>query len=219
VGVPNVVLIVLDDLGFADLGCYGSRIATPRIDELASGGLRFNGFHVTALCSPTRACLVTGRNQHVVGMGWLADRPTEGPGYSVRIPKSAGSVARLLRERGYNTFAVGKWHLVPASERGPAGPFERWPLGMGFERYYGFTGSMTDQWRPVLIRDNSLVEPPGLPADGYHLSEDQTSTEVETTRAANASESSRPPVSAMVTNSLVVPWAQHATRRAGSEIQ
>jgi arylsulfatase len=167
-----VVLIVLDDMGFADLGCYGSRIATPHIDALASGGLRYNRFHVTALCSPTRACLMTGRNQHAVGMGYLADFSMGFPGYTNRIPKSAATMPRLLRDGGYSTFAVGKWHLAPGDEVGPAGPFDHWPLGMGFERYYGFVGGMTDQWRPSLVRDNSHIDPPESPVSGYHITED-----------------------------------------------
>jgi len=171
-GAPNVVVIVLDDVGFAQLGCFGSGIATPHIDRLASEGLRYNRFHVTALCSPTRACLLTGRNHHAVGMGFLSDLPLALPGYTARIPKSAGTLPRLLRDAGYNTMAVGKWHLVPGGERTYAGPFDRWPLGYGFERFYGFLGGDTNQWSPHLVRDNEYVDPPRSPADGYHLSED-----------------------------------------------
>ena len=120
-GAPNVVLVVLDDTGFAQLGCFGSGIETPNIDRLAANGLRYNRFHVTALCSPTRACLLTGRNPHAVGMGFLTDMPTAYPGYTGRIPKSAATMPRLLRDAGYNTFAVGKWHLVPSGERSHAG--------------------------------------------------------------------------------------------------
>ncbi len=170
--VPNVVLIVLDDLGFAQLGCYGSDVATPRIDALAAHGLRYNNFHVTSLCSPTRACLLTGRNHHAVGMGFLTDIPMTLPGYTSRIPKSAVTLPRLLRDAGYNTLGVGKWHLTPRTESGPTGPFERWPLAMGFERYYGFLRSNTSQWTPDLVRDNGFVEPPRSPTEGYHLTED-----------------------------------------------
>ncbi len=159
-GAPNVVLIVLDDLGFGQLGCFGSDIATPAIDGLAAGGLRYNHFHVTSLCSPTRACLMTGRNHHAVGMGFLTDIPMAFPGYTGRIPKSATPLPRVLRDAGYNTLAVGKWHLVPGGERSSAGPFDRWPLGFGFERYYGFLQGDTNHWAPHLVRDNHYVEQP-----------------------------------------------------------
>ena len=172
---PNVVMIVLDDLGFADLGCFGAEIATPNIDLVADGGLRYNSFHVTSLCGPTRASLVTGRNHHAVGMGIGPEVPMRFAGYTGRIPRSAGTLPRLLRDAGYNTLAVGKWHLTPRFERTQAGPFEHWPLGLGFERYYGFLGGMTDQWTPHLVCDNRFIEPPLAPEDGYHLTEDLAS--------------------------------------------
>jgi arylsulfatase A-like enzyme len=175
---PNIVLIVLDDLGFAQLGCFGSDIATPNIDRLAANGLRYNRFHVTAMCSPTRACLLTGRNHHAVGMGYLTDTPMTYPGYTGRIPRSAVTMPRLLRDAGYNTMAVGKWHLVPAGERSHSGPFDRWPLGFGFERHYGFLQGDTNHWSPNLVRDNHYVDPPRAAAEGYHLTEDLADTAV-----------------------------------------
>jgi arylsulfatase len=171
-GAPNVVLIVLDDMGFAQLGCFGSGIATPNVDRLAANGLRYNRFHVTAICSPTRACLLTGRNHHNVGVGFLTDLPMRYPGYTGRIPKSAVPLPRVLRDHGYNTMAVGKWHLTPGGDRTEAGPFDAWPLGFGFERYYGFLNGDANQWAPSLVRDNNYVEPPRTPDEGYHLSED-----------------------------------------------
>jgi len=171
-GAPNVLVVVLDDLGFAQLGCYGSDIATPHIDALAAGGLRYRRFHVTALCSPTRACLLTGRNHHAVGMGFLTDIPIGFPGYNGRIPPSAATLPRVLRDAGYSTFAVGKWHLTPRWEESASGPFARWPLGLGFERYYGFLGGDTNQWTPDLVCDNGFVDPPRPPEEGYHLTED-----------------------------------------------
>ena len=168
-------MIVLDDLGFAQLGCYGAEIATPNIDRLADNGLRYNSFHVTSLCGPTRASLVTGRNHHAVGMGIGPEVPMEFAGYTGRIPKSAGTLPRLLRDAGYSTLAVGKWHLTPRFERNQAGPFEHWPLGLGFERYYGFLGALTDQWTPHLVCDNRFVEPLLAPQEGYHLTEDLAS--------------------------------------------
>ena len=129
-GSPNVVAVLLDDTGFAQLGPFGSDIATPTIDRLAADGLRYNRFHVTALCSPSRASLLTGRNHHAVGMGFLCDLPTGFPGYTSRLPKSAATLARILRDGGYNTMAVGKWHLTPRNDRTAAGPFDTWPLGV-----------------------------------------------------------------------------------------
>ncbi|MBO0732333.1 MAG: arylsulfatase, partial [Acidimicrobiaceae bacterium] len=177
-GSANVVVILLDDMGFGQLGCFGSDISTPHIDGLATDGLRYNRFHVTALCSPTRACLLTGRNHHAVGMGFLADIPLAFPGYSARIPRSAAGLPRLLRDAGYSTFAVGKWHLTPRGERSLAGPFDHWPLGMGFERYYGFLHGDANQWTPNLVSDNHYVDPPALPEDGYHLTEDLADTAI-----------------------------------------
>ena len=169
---PNVVVIVLDDLGFGQLGCFGSDVATPNIDRLAAEGLAYNRFHVTAICSPTRASLLTGRNHHAVGMGFLTDLPMAFPGYTARIPRSAVPLPRLLRDAGYNTMAVGKWHLVTGGERSHAGPFDRWPLGFGFERHYGFLQGDTNHWSPNLVRDNHYVDPPATPDEGYHLTED-----------------------------------------------
>jgi arylsulfatase A-like enzyme len=171
-GAANVVVIILDDVGFAQLGCFGSDMATPNIDALASGGLRYNRFHVTAMCSPTRASVLTGRNHHAVGMGFLADMPMAYPGYTCRLPPSVTPLPRVLRDAGYNTTAIGKWHLVPRGERSHSGPFDRWPLGYGFERFYGFLQGDTNQWTPNLVRDNHYVDPPRGPEAGYHLSED-----------------------------------------------
>jgi arylsulfatase len=171
-GAPHVVVIVLDDLGFAQLGCFGGDVDTPAIDRLAAGGLRYRSFHVTSLCSPTRACLLTGRNHHAVGMGFLSDIPIGYPGYNGRIPRSAATLPRLLRDAGYSTFAVGKWHLTPRWEQSASGPFERWPLGLGFERYYGFLAGDTNQWAPELVSDNGFVDAPAAPEAGYHLTDD-----------------------------------------------
>jgi arylsulfatase A-like enzyme len=177
-GAPNVVAIVLDDVGFAQLGTFGSDISTPNMDRLATGGLRYSRFHVTALCSPSRACFLTGRNHHAVGMGFLADIPLAYPGYTARLPRSAAALPRLLRDAGYSTLAVGKWHLTPRFERSAAGPFGQWPLGVGFERYYGFLQGDANHWAPNLVSDNHYVEPPAGPWDGYHLSEDLASTAI-----------------------------------------
>lgn len=169
-GSPDVVVVVLDDVGFSDFGCYGSEIDTPVIDSLAAGGLRYNNFHTTAVCSATRACLLTGRNHHSVGMGAVADWDTGFPGYRGWVAPSAGTLAEMLRPAGYGTFAVGKWHLAPIDETSPAGPYDQWPVQRGFDRYYGFLEAAMNHWAPVLVEDNHRVSPPDRP--GYHLSED-----------------------------------------------
>ena len=171
-GAPNVIAIVLDDTGFGHLGAFGSDIGTPHLDTLAADGAAFNRFHVTSLCSPTRASFFTGRNHHAVGMGFLADIPLGFPGYDARLPKTAATLPRLLRDAGYSTMAVGKWHLTPRWQRSAAGPFDTWPLGLGFERYYGFLQGDTNHWAPNLVCDNHYIEPPRRPEEGYHLSED-----------------------------------------------
>ena len=169
-GAPHLLFIVLDDVGFSDLGCYGSEIRTPHMDRLAAGGLRYTNFHTTGVCSPTRTCLLTGRNSHAVGMGSIAEWATGFPGYQGRVTKRAATLAEILRPRGYNCLAVGKWHLMPIYEATAAGPFDHWPLGRGFDRWYGFHGALTDQWHPELFEDNHPVDTPKRP--GYHLSED-----------------------------------------------
>ncbi len=174
-GAPNVIVVVLDDLGFAQLGCYGGlggRLRTPHIDELAATGLRYQNFHTTALCSPTRAALLTGRNHHSVGVALIMERATGYPGYNGRIPKDSAMIPAILRESGYNTMAIGKWHLTPDEHTTPAGPYDLWPLGQGFERFYGFLSGATSQFEPDLWEDNHLIEPPATPEDGYHLSAD-----------------------------------------------
>jgi arylsulfatase A-like enzyme len=191
-GAPNVVVIVLDDTGFAQLGCYGSDIDTPVIDGLAARGVRLTSFHTTAVCSPTRACLLTGRNHHRVGVGMLPDLPMGFPGYDARIPDEAGTLAQILRAEGYATFAIGKWHLTPRDERSPSGPFERWPLGKGFEHYYGFLGGDANHWAPELVRDNTYVDPPRTPDEGYHLTEDLADEAIARLRELRRNHPERP---------------------------
>ena len=169
---PNVVVILLDDTGFAHFGCYGSTIETPNIDRLAANGLRYTNFHTTALCSPTRACLLTGRNHHSVGMRAVSNFSSGFPHLRGSISPHAATVAELLHDEGYATFAVGKWHLAPMSEASMAGPFDNWPLQKGFDRFYGFLQGETDQFYPELTADNHHIDPPAGPDDGYHVSED-----------------------------------------------
>ncbi len=169
-GAPNVVVIVLDDTGFAHLGCFGSDIDTPNIDRLAAGGLRYTNFHTTALCSPTRASLLTGRNHHSVGMRFVSNVDTGFSNCRGVISPSAATMAEMLSEHGYGTFAAGKWHLATLEDCSPAGPMDHWPLQRGFDRYYGFMGGATDQYSPELTVDNHPIDPPSH--DGYHVSED-----------------------------------------------
>ncbi len=169
-GSPNVVVIVLDDVGFADLGCFGSEIDTPNMDDLAARGLRYNNFHTTAVCSPTRACLLTGRNHHSVGMAVVSNWDTGFPGCTGRITNRAATLAEMLRPAGYSTFAVGKWHLAPIEDTTPAGPFDQWPLQRGFDRFYGFMDGATNHWDPDLVADNHHIDRPDRP--DYHLTED-----------------------------------------------
>jgi arylsulfatase A-like enzyme len=171
-GAPNVVFVVLDDTGFGQLGCYGSPIETPNFDRLAAGGLRYSNMHTTALCSPSRSCIITGRNHHSNGMACITELASGFPGYDGVMPFENGMLSEILREHGYNTFMVGKWHLTPSNEETGAGPYTRWPLGRGFERFYGFLGGDTSQWHPDLVYDNHQVEPPRTPEQGYHLTED-----------------------------------------------
>ncbi|WAM27690.1 arylsulfatase [Myxococcus sp. NMCA1] len=171
-GAPNVLFIVLDDTGFGQLGCYGSPIRTPNLDRLAKGGLLYNNMHTTALCSPTRSCILTGRNHHSNGMAAITEISVGYPGRNGTIPFENGFISEMLAGHGYNTYCVGKWHLTPAEQTSAAGPYSRWPLGRGFERYYGFLGGDTHQYYPDLIHDNHQVRPPKTPEEGYHLTED-----------------------------------------------
>lgn len=188
-GAPNVVVIVFDDTGFAHLGCYGSDIDTPNIDRLAAGGLRYTNFHTTALCSPTRACLLSGRNHHSVGMRFLSNVDTGFSNCRGVIAPSAATFAEVLSSYGYATFALGKWHLANLADCGPAGPFDHWPLGRGFDRFYGFLGGATDQFSPELVIDNHPVDPPSTP--GYHLSEDLVDQAISMIAAQQATAPSR----------------------------
>jgi arylsulfatase A-like enzyme len=167
-GAPNLIWILLDDAGYGASGAFGGLINTPHIDSLASQGLRYTNFHTAGLCSPTRAALLTGRNHHSVHMGLFPEQGLSSgfPGYDARIPNEKGFVSEILRANGYNTFAVGKWHLTPDGELSDAGPFDRWPLGKGFEHFFGYLGGATDQYKSDLIEDNAHIRP-----DGRHLND------------------------------------------------
>jgi arylsulfatase A-like enzyme len=171
-GAPNVLFIVLDDTGYGQFGCYGSPIETPNLDTLAAGGLRYTNMHTTALCSPTRACIITGRNHHSNAMACVTEGATGYPGYNGNVPFESGFLSGMLLQQGYNTYMIGKYHLLPSEQESAAGPYDRWPLGRGFERYYGFLGGDTHQYYPDLVYDTHQVEPPKTPEEGYHLTED-----------------------------------------------
>ena len=159
-GAPNVVVILTDDVGFGASSTFGGPIPTPTFDALAKGGLRYNQFHTVGLCSPTRAALLTGRNHHDVAIGTTEEPVTGYEGYTGILPKSAGTIAEILRQNGYNTAVFGKWHLTPYWEMGPNGPYDHWPAGEGFQNFYGFLYAETDQFHPALWQDTHTVEPP-----------------------------------------------------------
>jgi len=178
-GAPNVLFFVLDDVGYGQLSCFGGLVETPVIDSLADNGLRYTNMNTTAVCSPTRACILTGRNHHSVGMASITETSTGYPGYNGMLPFDRGMLSEMLLQKGYNTFCIGKWHLTPPEHTTPAGPYDRWPLGRGFERFYGFLGGETHQWYPELVYDNHEVEQPKSPEEGYHLSADLADKAIE----------------------------------------
>ncbi|REJ90725.1 MAG: arylsulfatase [Planctomycetota bacterium] len=171
---PNVVLIMLDDVGFGQTSTFGGLIPTPNLDKLASRGLRFNRFHTTAICGPTRAALLTGRNHHRAGNGFLMEWATGFPSYSTMIPKETATVAEVLKHNGYATWWYGKNHNTPDWETTIAGPFDRWPTGLGFEYFFGFNAGETHQYYPVLFENTEPIEPNKSPEEGYHMVSDMT---------------------------------------------
>src|ERR1700742_265318 len=174
-GAPNVLLILIDDAGFGSSSAFGGPCQTPNAEKLAAGGLKYNRFHTTALCSPTRQALLTGRNHHSVGMGGITEIATGSPGYSSVLRNSASPIARTLKLNGYATAQFGKCHEVPVWETSPAGPFDAWPTGGGgFEYFYGFIGGEAHQWYPSLYEGTIPVEPKKTPEEGYPLAADMT---------------------------------------------
>jgi arylsulfatase A-like enzyme len=170
-GAPNVLVVILDDVGFGACGTFGGPVPMPALDRVAAAGLRYNQFHTTALCSPTRASLLTGRNHHAVHMGGITETANSFPGYDSVLPPEAATVAQVLRMSGYSTGAFGKWHLIPSWEQNPAGPFDRWPTGTGFDRFYGIIGAEASQWEPP-VYDQTTPISPHVGRPGYHLAED-----------------------------------------------
>jgi arylsulfatase A-like enzyme len=171
-GAPNVLVILYDDLGFSHLNCYGSTLHTRNADRLAAGGVRFTNFHVTPLCSPTRAALLTGRNHHTVGMRAVSNMQSGFPTATGEISLNAATMGEVLQSHGYGTWAVGKWHLTNMEHASAAGPFHQWPTQRGFDRFYGFLQGETDQFHPELTYDQHHIDPPKTAEEGYHVSED-----------------------------------------------
>ena len=181
---PNVLIILIDDMGFGQPSTFGGPIKMPTLDRLAKGGLRYNEFHVTGLCSPTRAALLTGRNHHMVNTGAVMDIATAFPGYTGVRPNSAAPLAEILRLNGYSTAAFGKWHQTPGWEVSPSGPTDRWPTREGFDKFYGFMGGETNQWAPLLYDGMTQVEPPHDPK--YHFMIDMTNRAISWMRYEKA---------------------------------
>ena len=191
-GAPNVLYIVLDDVGFSAMQCYGGPIATPNIDRIAQSGVRYTQFHTTALCSPTRSCLLTGRNHTRNSMSCITEAAVGFPSGSGTIPPENGMLSEILGEHGWNTYIVGKWHLCPTDEMTLASPRRNWPSGRGFERFYGFLGAETSQWYPELIYDNHPVDQPTTPEEGYHFTADITDKALEFIKDARAVSPDKP---------------------------
>ena len=191
-GAPNVIFFVLDDVGYGQLSNFGGLVETPVIDSLAKSGLRYTNMHTTALCSPSRGCIITGRNHHSLGLASITETSTGYPGYNGILPFDKGMLSEMLLQKGYNTFCVGKWHLSPPEHETAAGPYDRWPLGRGFERYYGFLGGDTNQWYPELVYDNHSVEPEKRPEEGYHLSIDLADKAIQFIQDAHVNAPEKP---------------------------
>jgi arylsulfatase len=159
-GAPNVLLVLTDDAGFGNPSGFGGPISTPTLDRLGKGGLTYNRFHTTALCSPTRAALITGRNHHTVGFGMIGEFAGPFPGYSATLPKDCMPFPKTLQGNGYSTACFGKWHLTPDNVQGPSGPFDRWPNALGFDYFWGFLGGESGQFDPVIIENNTAIGVP-----------------------------------------------------------
>ena len=190
-GAPNVLLIMLDDVGFGSFGNFGGPVDTPGLNKIAKNGLRYNQFHTTALCSPTRAALLTGRNHHTVHMGGITEIANSFPGYDSAIPPESATIAQVLRMSGYSTACFGKWHLTPSWEQSPAGPFDRWPTGMGFDRFYGIMGAESSQYEPP-VYDQTTAIAPHIGKPDYHLTEDLADQTINWMQRQKASSPNKP---------------------------
>jgi arylsulfatase A-like enzyme len=191
-GSPNVLLILLDDVGFGMCSTFGGPVPTPYLDQLAANGLVYNRFHTTALCSPTRGALLAGRNHHSIATGVIIEMGTGFPGYTGIIPRSTALVSEHLRDNGYATAMFGKWHNTPEPDISPAGPFDRWPTGLGFDYFYGFNQGETHQYYPIIYRNTTSVPQPKSPEQGYHFTSDMTDEAIAWTRNVRAANPDKP---------------------------
>ena len=191
-GSPNVAIILLDDVGFGMCSTFGGPVPTPHLDRLAANGLKYNRFHTTALCSPTRGALLAGRNHHSIATGVIIEMGTGYPGYTGIIPKSTALVSQMLRDNGYATGMFGKWHNTPEPDISPAGPFDRWPTGLGFDYFYGFNQGETHQYYPTIYRNTVWVPQPKSPEEGYHFTADMTDEAIAWTRNVRAADPNKP---------------------------
>ena len=196
-GAPNVVVVLIDDAGFGNPATFGGPIDTPNYTRMADEGVRYNRFHVPALCSPTRAALLTGRNSHAVGFGSVGEFSTGFPGYTAFVPDDCVPFPRILRDNGYSTAAFGKWHLTPDGQQGPAGPFTRWPVGWGFDYFYGFLGGGSGQWDPCLAENQKIIGTPEAfygddGDDPYYLPDDMADKTIEWLHAVRAQDANKP---------------------------
>ena len=191
-GAPNILFIAWDDVGYGTMDCFGGPVETPTMTRIANMGVKYANFHTTALCSPTRASLLTGRNATSNGMATIAEFSAGFPGISTRIPFENGFISEVLLEHGYNTYCVGKWHLTPGEETSMAASKARWPLGRGFERFYGFLGGESSSWYPDLIHDNHQIDAPYTPEEGYHIAKDFSDKAIEFIRDAKVIEPDKP---------------------------
>ena len=179
-GAPNVLVVLIDDAGFGNPGAFGGPIDTPNYDRIAAEGLKYNRFHVTAMCSPTRASLLTGRNHHAVGMGGIPEASSGFPGYSAMLPKDAAPFPKVLKENGYSTAAIGKWHLTPEKEQGPAGPFDHWPNGWGFDYYWGFLAPEASQFDTMIAENQKFIGvQEGKDGDPFYFPEAMTDQAID----------------------------------------
>lgn len=217
-GAPNVVIILLDDVGFGQVGTFGGPVPTPALDQLAAKGLKYNRFHTTAICGPSRAALLTGRNHHNCGSGFLAEWATGFPSYTTMIPKSTATVGKILKENGYNTSWFGKNHNTPDWESSVVGPFDRWPTALGFDYFYGFIGGETNQYYPTLFENTVPVEAASTPENGYHLMTDLTDKAVNWLRYSKSVNPDKPVMMYFAPGSMHAPHhvaAQWRERFAG----